>query len=434
MAGLLIGDFADITLGNVISNNVNGSGILVNGAGTLAIGSNLIQQNGNLAQLGTAAEDAGIQVAARPFTDITIVNNDISFNFGDGVQWGIAQGFSGAFGIVAIVDNNISNNRGRGIDIINRASNDVQVDISGNAVNSNLLEGVYIVNTSSNAQNQFDSSTTALDATGGVFETPTMEIRFFDNELIGNGLNSGASATGLFVRVGTATSTTSPFTNLPFATSFTTGAGTGPVVAFGGSPFGTTTGVGAVAMTVDGNLFSGNFGDDVRFASFVSTGTPGTGTTWDATTFNPAGYQSDPLARLDLWFRSNTFDSHDVNNGAGVASANPSNVAFYNNAEGTFKSRLTTATPAGPFTSATRRRNAQRIAARIAPFDTPAAPGFLYPGIGDSTFRVSSDSTLGIFLVDPIVPNTFPLGASQSGFFLPGSITGERPFGWGQFQ
>jgi len=435
--GLVIGDVADLSLGNLIADNVDGSGILVTGAGSMTIGSNMITGNGNLTELGTANEDAGIQMTVAPFSSITVVNNDITNNNGDGVQWGIAQGFNGFSSEVFIQDNDISNNGGRGVDIINRGFNYSRVGLTGNIINANLLEGVYIVNTASTTQNQFASSTTALDANGNVFADPRLEVQFFDNEVIGNGLNSAASTTGLYVRVGTSDASSSPFDDGGFATGNV--AGVGPVVAVGGNPFGLAFGAGArggVTMTVDQNLFGGNFGDDIRFASFVSTVDPVTSSgTWDAATFVVTQpYQTDPLARLDLFFRQNTFDSQDVNNGAGVVTANQTNVAFYNNAEGVFKSRLNTATPAGPFTSATRRRNAQRQAARIpflnAPLVSPDGGSYLYPGTGDSTFRASLDSD-PIFFRDTVSPVLFT--TQEGGFFLPGSITGEQPFGWGNF-
>ena len=163
-----------------------------------------------------------------------------------------------------------------------------------------------------------------------------------------------------------------------------------------------------------------SFGDDIKFSSFVSTVNPVTSAgTWGDTT-NPAevtAYQSDPLARLDLFFNNNTYESENFLNIDGVTQASPSTVAFYNNAEATFKSRTTGTGTAplfnGPFTSATRRRNAQRQAAVV---NNPVGTSFLYPGMGGSTFRVNSPDDSAAFLSFDV--------------FLPGSITGETGYGW----
>lgn len=438
MTTLVIGDPIDTNLGNVVSDN-NRNGINVEGPGEVIIGSNLITLNGVTGTVGTAAETAGVKANVRPFSDLTIINNQITDNFGDGIEYSIAQGFNGFSAQVQIVGNNIAFNEGRGIDILNRVNNFIQVSVTDNVINRNIMEGVYVVNTASPTQNQFNNSTIALDRNGSVFNDPIIEMQFANNQVIGNGFGTSffptgsASATGLVVRVGTSGATTSGSDPGGFASI-------GSFIAVGGTPFGESTGRGGVTLTVDNNQFAGNFGDDILFQSFISTNDPNTGTAWDpgATppTFNLAGYQSDPLARLDVHFHNNTFDSEDVNNSAGVSTANQSFVAFYNNSDGLFKSRLNNlANNPGPFTSATRRRNAQRQAARIPFFTAPGSPvgaSFLYPGVGDSTFRVSTDSDLTPFLIDFVVPNTTS-PTDQNGFFLPGSIFGENPYGWGTF-
>lgn len=116
-----------------------------------------------------------------------------------------------------------------------------------------------------------------------------------------------------------------------------------------------------------------------------------------------------------------------MNNGAGIATAQQTNVAFYNNAEATFKSRTTGTGTAptfnGPFTSATRRRNAQRQAAVV---NNPTGTAFLYPGMGESTFRVAGDD-----IFDPFLNPTGQFLTAPFGIFLPGSITGEESYNWG---
>ena len=439
MTTLVIGDPVDTNLGNFISANLR-NGVFLEGPGEVTIGSNMISLNGTAGTISTAAESAGVKINVRPFSDVTVINNEIINNVGDGIEYSIAQGFTGQ-GQVQIVANNIAFNDGRGVDILNRGNNFIQVLMDGNIVNRNLLEGVYVVNTASTTQNQFNISTAPLDQNGSVFNDPILEMQFTNNQVIGNGFDTSVypddpSATGLVVKVGTSGATNSSSDPGGFASI-------GSVIAIGGSPFGESTFRGGVTMVVDNNLFGGNFGDDILFQSFTSTGTPGTGTAWDPganpPTFNTNGYQSDPLARLDLHFRNNTFDSTDVNNSAGIATASATGsnqtVAYYNDADGVFKSRLNNAQGGGgPFNSATRRRNAQRQAARIPNFTAPLTPigaTYLYPGIGDSTFRVSSDSDLTEFLIDFQVPNgtTF----DQNGFNYFNSILGEQPFGWGTF-
>lgn len=189
-----------------------------------------------------------------------------------------------------------------------------------------------------------------------------------------------------------------------------------------GSGFGETVGVGAnnavfgngrVNARVVDNRFEGNLGDDVFMQSFVSTVNPITGGTWDATQFTPANnYQTDPLARLNLVFRGNVGNSLNVTNGA----------ASYNDTDGTFKSRVNTATPPGPFTTAARSRNAQRTQARTNEFGFSLAPAtgpdinpatgvgrYQYPGLGVSTFRLESNFDISGF-------------QSADGFIIDGGI------------
>jgi hypothetical protein len=441
MSTLVIGDPGDTTQGNNISANLR-NGVNVVGAGEVTIGSNLISLNGTAGTVGTINETAGVKANVNPTSNLTVINNEITNNIGDGIEYSIGQNFFGFFSQIQIVGNNIAFNDGRGVDILNRTDNQIFVSMVNNIVNRNLLEGVYVVNTASATQNQFNSSTQPLDQNGSVFRDPVIEMQFTGNQVIGNGFGTtgqvgGApSATGLVVRVGTSGATTSGSDDGGFASL-------GNFIAAGGSPFGESTGRGGVTMVVDNNTLRGNFGDDILFQSFVSTVDPNTGTTWNTDPANPAfdltNYQSDPLSRLDLHYHNNTVNSADVNNTTrGIGTGNTQFVAFYNNADGVFKSRLNNiAAPnaPGPFNNASRRRNAQRQAARIPNFTAPASligASFLYPGIGDSTFRVSTDSDLAPFRIDFNVPNVTT--ADQNGFFIPNPIgNGERPFGWGTY-
>ena len=445
-SGLVIGDANSYALGNNISNN-SLSGVKVTGAGSLTIGSNLIQLNGTLANLGTVNENAGILLDVAPVSNITVSHNIVTDNFGDGIQYGISARFDGGFGSLDINNNNIiTNNSGRGIDVINRGNNTERVNIENNFVSANDLEGIYVVNTASRLQNQFDSSTLPLLADGNVLNDPDLQLRVVGNQIIGNGLNSGLSGTGLVIRVGTSNGSNSFTDDGGFASSGATIAPDASKATFFGS---ITSTRGGVTAQVDSNILGGNFGDDVLFNSFVSTVTPATTAgTWSATQFTVTGtYESDPLSRFDLYFRGNTTDAGAIDSLGtslnGYNSRNPALVAFYNNAEGTFKSRLIAATPTandGPFTSADRARNATRQAARINSFRNPidgsdgTPPTFLYSGMGSSTWRASSDSTA--ILLPGVTDLASPLtNTSQAqGVFLnspPGN--GEQPFGWGFF-
>ena len=434
--GLVIGDPTNLGLGNVITLNAN-NGIEDTGAtGTsgLTIGSNMITQNGTLANLNTAAENAGILLNVKPSTSVIVENNVIDNNFGDGVQYQISQGFTGFQNSISIHDNTITNNSGRGINLINRGNSYTQADIYNNFISSNKLEGVYVVNTASQDQAVWASSTTPLLADGSVFNRPDLELRFVNNQVIGNGINSGLSGTGLVIRVGSSGGGYGATTPGFFASS-------GTALAEGGSPFGLSTFRGGVTAVVDDNRFNGNFGNDVLFHSYVSTVTPATAAgTWDNTQYTLNSYQSDPLSRFDLYFRANITDANSVDtNGTslgGYVARNPALVAFYNDADGVFKSRLNTiAAPniAGPFNSATRARNATRLAARIPFYGAPnVGPGLqqLYPGMGASTWRVSLDSE-NIFPLD-IAPYTNT--GDANGYNLNGvGNNGELPFGYGSF-
>jgi trimeric autotransporter adhesin len=434
MNDLLIGDPTNTNLGNVITLNSQ-NGIEVSGYATLlTIGSNMITQNGTLANLNTAAENAGVLMAVAPASDIIVENNLITNNFGDGVQYQIRQNFDGFTTQVSIHDNQITDNSGRGINLINRADNHTQADIYNNFISANKLEGIYVVNTSSSDQAIWASSTTPLLADGGISRSPILELRFVNNQVIGNGINSGLGGTGLVIRVGTSDGGFGP----RFAGGFASG---GTQLAEGGSPFGLNSGFGGVTAVVDDNRFGGNFGNDVLFHSFVSTVAPITAAgTWDNTQYTVNAYQGDPLSRFDLYFRANITDANSVDtNGNSIGAfgqRNPALAAFYNDADGVFKSRLNTITApniAGPFNNAGRARNATRLAARIPFYNAPnVGPGLnqLYPGMGASTWRVSSDSE-NIFPLD-VSPYTTTNDAN--GYYLPFvGNNGELPFGYGSF-
>jgi hypothetical protein len=215
-------------------------------------------------------------------------------------------------------------------------------------------------------------------------------------------------------------------TRLADTTGDIDGTGEGSVLGVGA--IGALDGNGRTNARVVDNMLEGNLGDDIFIQSFTSTLDPiASAGTWTAAAFASTAYQTDPLARLNLVLRGNRGDSIDVLEVG----------AFYNNAEAVFKSRGAVA-PAGPFTSPTRERNAQRVPARgvggdqLPPFISPdllVGNGFQYPGVGVSTFRVESDHSVSGFLtgedfaVDFLpVPPLFNANGIRTGL--------SAPFGW----
>ncbi|MBI3863685.1 MAG: right-handed parallel beta-helix repeat-containing protein, partial [Planctomycetia bacterium] len=407
---LEIGSLATPSDGNIISNN-GSHGIFVTAPSRADYGFNTIDSN--------AA--GGIYLHSLPNNNFLIHNNVVTNNGtfsaaadgGDGIQIVNNYLFTGFTSSVTMTSNTIRDNAGRGVNILNQGNGILTADLQSNLIISNRMEGVYVVNTASTAQSADVLSTVAMDATGSIFSVPIMNLTLNSNVIEGNGISSATSANGLVVRVGTSDGGRSFIDNGGFASD----------------------GRGGIVATVTNNLFGGNLGADVFFQSFVSTVNPATtGGTWNATTFTPSGYQSDPLARLDLSFHNNIGDELAVNQLG----------AIYANAEVVFKTRDTAQTDPGPFFVGQTLRNAERLGARF--LLPPATPGglsntFLYSGIGQSTFRLLSASSSPIGATT--AADAAGAGFSSGGFFLdadpytgPGSASGvgipnlTDPFGW----
>lgn len=423
------------SLGNTITNNA-GDGIEINSGGFVQINNNLIATNG-----GSGVDINAIAVGVRA---ALLQNNSIQNNGEDGIEF---QNFlnSTDVGFLIGFGNSITGNQSRGIDILNQGSAVANIRLgdgtaaNANTISGNVEEGIYVVNTASLSETQAPmSGTMPLAADGPGLAAPDMILDINRNTISGNNtITSGFAGGGLAVRVGTS-GASSFFTNAD-------ASGAAQVLnGVGSNSAGLTDGNGRVNARVVDNTFSGNQGDDVIFESFVSTVDPiATAGTWDAMMFDVTAYEGDPLARLNLVFRGNTGQSLDVTRAG----------ASYNNGEGTFKSRLNTAVPPGPFTTATRERNAQRIPTRDAEFTPPiASPDFgifEYAGTGISTFRVESDFETTNFLtgdtfeidgapVPPqlnVNPNAVPLGTSDVGELgfswstvAPGTFGFDEPF------
>lgn len=428
---LLVGSFINQPDGNLINDNGN-DGIEINGSGSISIARNEIARN--LA--------GGIDINAATSNLITITQNYIHNNLntngdGDGIEI-----LSAGPGFVAVTANlnTIRDNSGRGVDILNRASGagsavagQAFITLDQNVIAGNRLEGIYVINTASGTQSQSVPSTDALAADGNIFAAPRLTLEVTNNRVEGNGLGSGFSATGLVLRVGTSDGGYSYFDD--------------------GGFFG--EGFGGVGATITGNTFSGNLGDDIYFDSFTSTVNPGdTAGEWSDTVFRIDFFRGDPLARLDLTFLNNTFESANVNNSRGSFNSETGASAFYNNAEDDFKSRtIRNSVDTGPFANGSRERNAQRLAARFTlnpQVPTPPPPNggadsgdFLYSGIGQSTFRllgVAAPGNVGIFnptgnvgtyvnggfFVDDFYQNRF----DANGLFNAGAGADAMPYGW----
>ncbi|MFV0443556.1 MAG: beta strand repeat-containing protein [Planctomycetaceae bacterium] len=446
---LFIGSEFDQTTGNLISRN-GIDGIQNDSAGSWTAAQNLISLNGT----------HGVDIEGVGYKDIRLVHNHITQNGtaagepGDGIEFN-NSGAGGTVFQVTALGNVVDFNEGRGFDILNQGRNAysfITIDtdaVSGqNSVfNGNGGEGIYVVNTSSTTQDQ--SSTTpsqgiasstnqpvgtthkGMNTDGNVFSYAFLNIDINDALVVANGQNNAVTdfqATGIVFRVGT------------------TGGGYGFTSsgAFASDQF-----YGGVVASLTNTSMGGNFGDDLFFESFTSTADPATTAgAWDQNTFNVTNYVGDPLARLDLTYRNNTY----IEAPTGINP--PTNVttqgAYYDNAEGVFKSRLNNIQApnlAGPFANASRRRNAQRQALRVYGDGTilnpQVGPGlnFLYPGMGDSTFRIdtaNSDPLLTLLQTGFIIDSTSPLFGQfdANGVYYPiGGNTQDfrSPWGWGTF-
>ena len=469
--------------GNTILRN-RSDGIEYNAAGDIIIANNRIAQNGIITGIGPNATEgglgetrqdfdagfgtffangtptdniAGIDIDALGFaSNVGIFQNDVTDNRGDGIEF--VNATTGDFDLT-IVDNVVDFNDGRGFDYLlvaigqgaeGASFSSSTVVFDDNNINSNLLEGVYIVTTAAGEQVQDNASFEDLaiaSADISYLSSYSLDFSADNNEIISNGRNvvSGETANvnqgdallandestingdrvgdadnsaGFVVRVGTAGGGYDYRSNGGFANEdqlFTFPDGTldanglpiipAPVVFAGSS-------LGGIDMALTNNKFGGNFGSDLYFESFTSTqNPPDTQGVWENqdptdndVEFRIDRFDGDPLARLDLTLLGNI-----------IPTADPTNVgAFYENGEGDFKSRTAQSDDGpvmaeeGPFDAANRYRNAQRTAIRLYPDPSPdetnpttplsvldpLAPNadnfaFRFPGMGDSTFRVN---------------------------------------------
>ncbi|MDA1164244.1 MAG: right-handed parallel beta-helix repeat-containing protein, partial [Planctomycetota bacterium] len=419
--------FTGMSFGNEITGNTL-DGIRISAGGNVQINNNLISGNG---EDGIDIGSVGVG-----FRTALIQNNQVTNN----ARTGLELDNTSTMTVVAL-GNSFSGNGGRGVDILNRGSGTANIRFGDgtfegmNRIVSNAMEGFYVVNTASFTQIQ-DPTSTALDATGAVISTPDMVLDVNRNEVSSNNTANTASlfpGGGFSLLVGTSGSRTGTFgaTDVADTTGDVNGDGSGRGETVGVGANNALFGNGRVNARVINNTFEGNFGDDVYMQSFVSTVNPITGGVWDAMMFAPAPtYETDPLARLNLVFRSNVGNSLNITNAA----------ATYTDADPVFKSRLATAMPPGPFTTATQDgtgRNAQRTQARTDGFGRSLSPAtgpdngrYQYPGQGVSTFRVEGNFDVSGFQTGDgftIDNGIFDTGAAW-GVAAPGTFQFDDPF------
>ncbi|QDT92883.1 choice-of-anchor Q domain-containing protein [Gimesia algae] len=301
---------------------------------------------------------------------------------------------------VTAIGNFIDNNGGRGVDLQteDRANSDFifgdGTEAGANHIVSNGLEGFYVVTTASVGQDQDAASTATLDATGSVVDSDAdMVLQINTNYIQDNGVNSNFTTTGLVLRIGTMNSIWGGGTFWSSTQRPSSDNGGAAV----GDEDSANAANGRSNVMVTGNVFEGNYGEDVYAESFVSTVDPNiTSDVWTSPASNPnfrvlSSYERDPLARLNLFFEENTGNGLDVTNFG----------AYYDTAEPVFKSRLnnyTAPVPDGDFTSATRRRNAQRIASR-AGYDPTIEPSPNGPPDSGNVIGASIDPVSGRILI-----------------------------------
>lgn len=308
----------------------------------------------------------------------TVRDNLITQNSNDGIE------ISGKVE-TTLLGNFIDRNDGRGIDLMSFGTGaEILVQsnykigngqIEGrNTIVGNRLEGIYYVNSSEDQdQNLLSTNDASRQADGTIRGWPAAILQIDSNQIDANGIDSGASGTGIVFWIGTSGGA---FQELDRAYNNSAGTATGagsvggigdPInhrLIDGDFPFNTTSDGLMNSRTnarVVNNTFDGNFGDDFTVEAFVSTVDPRTtATNWDAPAnppYNLTRYDSDPLSRLNLQFEGNQGDGLDVRNQS----------VSYSNSEPVWKSRIVNSpprNPSGPFTSATRARDATRVPSR----------------------------------------------------------------------
>ncbi|MFH1301450.1 MAG: right-handed parallel beta-helix repeat-containing protein, partial [Planctomycetota bacterium] len=172
-SGLIIGG-AGVNRNIIQSNGVDG--VDITGGGSVTLNNNLIASN----------TMHGVDMELVGSNNITIINNDITLNNGDGIEFTNVN--SGPSYTLTIEDNIIDFNQGRGFDLLaksggNNFQTNITVDFNRNFVNANTFEGVYVVYTSSANQTQVTGNT-ALLADGGLFRDLRLRMNMDSNMIL----------------------------------------------------------------------------------------------------------------------------------------------------------------------------------------------------------------------------------------------------------
>ena len=438
----------------------------LNAGDGIDVGHDAAQEGGNV--------EHGDEVASDIF--ITINNAIISRNGGDGVEYlgddtfriprlpGGGQNIPASFNSgISISNSRMTDNSGRGVDILNRRQSDTNVSLINNDILSNGLEGVYVLNTASNQQLQRNSAdqleiyieTSPVDPFG--VPNPNIELRVQDNLIESNGTAALNSRVPVLFERGNDDASGAANTDWAHATTLVAGTLGGLVVRVGSAGTSGRIPVAQPELELGGsgidaevwrNSFDGNFGADVYFDSFVShmaVQTQGNFQSGEVPAYAWREGYRDPLARLDLSFRENTGNSLDVVNG----------FAYIDNLEPYFKSRNVGASTAPPQDHghddlnpnghfggypSDRKRNATRTIGALfnSVGDYPGAhqmildngaiflarPTWSYDGLGTPTFRVESD-----FVGTNAFPQTSPT-LGYSNFFNIMTMDGIVDYQW----
>jgi Ca2+-binding RTX toxin-like protein len=391
-------------------SGINGSGIHVaNGDndGTTT-GSSRFDRGVNLAiKQNTFESNRGMGIDINSYVSsevrVTIRDNLVTQNENDGIE------ISGAVQ-ATLLGNFIDRNEGRGIDLLSFGSVGNFVEQSNyrigdgqvagrNTVVGNFEEGIYYVSSAEvQDQNLLSTDPNSRQANGSVFSSPAAILQIDTNQVSDNGVNSSASGTGIVFWIGSSNGgSNSPA--LAYDTALGTSTGLGSV---GGVQDATDTNIFEFSNRINSrtnarvvnNVFEGNFGDDFKVDTFISTVDPTTtASVWDSGATPPyilSSYVADPLARLNLVFEGNDGNGLDVIN----------QTPFYDNPEPIFKSRTrppVPPTPSGPFApnAGVRPRDATRVPSRTR------EGSILAPGIA-ATPNGAPDAVYSITNIQPV--------------------------------
>ncbi|MFM9963682.1 MAG: choice-of-anchor Q domain-containing protein [Planctomycetaceae bacterium] len=429
----------DASNSNIIQSN-GGNGLRITSTGEVGFTDNLVASNGSsgiFVQSGSeriairnnqieANVGKGIDLEGGGRLDASIRNNVVTRQVsGALVGDGIELTNRGANMNVLATGNFVSENAGKGVEVLNLGSGAMQFRFGDgtaeglNTVQRNQQVGFYVVNSTDFGQQE---DVLTVSAGGAATSSPDMMLDVDTNIIENNGQGTViAGGSGLVLRAGSAGApgTGGGGSDLSFAATYA-----GEVGATSGAP---GAGNGRINARITNNRFEGNFGNDFVVDPFISNNqndpnfqTTGTWNSGSAPpVFNIASIQHDPLARVNLVFNGNTGNGIDVQRGE---------PGFTNN-EADFKSRTANHNPGpgGPFGSGTRSRSIIRLGGDGAPNFPTVGYSMVYPALdptGASTLRVEAGfDRSGIVAGFPFFSTSAPGPGSDDNFDDPGSWT-----------